>query len=300
MTGESRAYDKAGEKAASHAGGKHGARQYVRGPVSQSTVETSFAIFNRVLYGTFHLASEQHLQRYPMQFDSRSETRSKLGYNDEGRAEVALYSVGRKRLAHWRIRAQRKVTDCVGPRVRVFHMPTLKDYPPKPKSAPRFLPPAYLVALGNMNAYWAYLESATEICIWAMLNLGYQEGTAITAHMGQVTRLQVLTILTDLQFLEYPEAHSHLMEIWKTIDEVRIKRNDLTHAMWKHEKNKMAKEIYALKRSAKGKLKMETTPMTLKLIRDISIEIHWLTAGLQAFVEHAFPHAYTPWERAPS
>lgn len=42
-----------------------------RGDVTTNTVESSFAILKRGLYGTFHNVSEQHLQRYATEFDFR-------------------------------------------------------------------------------------------------------------------------------------------------------------------------------------------------------------------------------------
>lgn len=39
--------------------------------VTTNTVESSFALLKRGLYGTFHHVGEQHLQRYTNEFDCR-------------------------------------------------------------------------------------------------------------------------------------------------------------------------------------------------------------------------------------
>ena len=70
MTDEARVYNKAGREFAEHGVVNHSKKEYARGDVWTNTVESSFAILKRGLYGTFHSVSEQHLQRYANEFDS--------------------------------------------------------------------------------------------------------------------------------------------------------------------------------------------------------------------------------------
>jgi hypothetical protein len=79
--------------------------EYARGDVSTNTVESSFALLKRGLVGTFHSVGEQHLQRYATEFDFRWNTRSKLGFSDTDRTNVALKNIGGKRLTYRRIDA---------------------------------------------------------------------------------------------------------------------------------------------------------------------------------------------------
>jgi len=48
----------------SHESVRHSAKEYVRGDVTTNTVESSFSVVKRGLYGTFHRVSERHLHRY--------------------------------------------------------------------------------------------------------------------------------------------------------------------------------------------------------------------------------------------
>ena len=64
------------------------------------TVESSFAILKRGLYGTFHSVSEQHLQRYATEFDFRWNHRVALGFNDVQRTTAALKGIEGKRLTY--------------------------------------------------------------------------------------------------------------------------------------------------------------------------------------------------------
>ncbi len=102
MSDDTSVYNKAGKEFASHEKVNHSAGEYSRGDVTTNTVESSFAIFKRGLYGTFHSVSEKHLQRYVTEFDFRWNTREKLGFTDTDRAEAALKGIEGKRLMYSR------------------------------------------------------------------------------------------------------------------------------------------------------------------------------------------------------
>jgi hypothetical protein len=69
MTDEAKYYKKTGKHFVSHETVNHKRGEYARGDVISDTAESSFAIFKRGLTGTFHSVSEQHLQRYCVEFD---------------------------------------------------------------------------------------------------------------------------------------------------------------------------------------------------------------------------------------
>ena len=98
MTDEAAVYTKVGREFAEHGVVNHAAGEYARGDVTTNTVESSFAILKRGLYGTFHSVSEKHLQRYATEFDFRWNHRVALGYSDMQRADVTLKGIAGKRL----------------------------------------------------------------------------------------------------------------------------------------------------------------------------------------------------------
>lgn len=100
MTDETRIYNKVGKEFASHEKVNHSAGEYARGDVTTNTVESSFAVLKRGLYGTFHHVSENHLQRYATEFDFRWNYRAKLGFSDADRTVVALKGIAGKRLMY--------------------------------------------------------------------------------------------------------------------------------------------------------------------------------------------------------
>lgn len=100
MTDETSVYDKIGREFAGHHKVNHSAGEYSRGEVTTNTVESSFAILKRGLYGTFHSVSEKHLQRYATEFDFRWNHRAKLGFTDVQRADAMLAGITGKRLMY--------------------------------------------------------------------------------------------------------------------------------------------------------------------------------------------------------
>lgn len=102
MTDEASVYTKIGREFAEHGVVNHRSGEYSRGDVSTNTVESSFAILKRGLYGTYHHVSEHHLQRYANEFDFRWNFRVKLGFSDADRANAALKGIEGKRLTYRR------------------------------------------------------------------------------------------------------------------------------------------------------------------------------------------------------
>ena len=100
MTDGASIYAKVGREFAEHGIVAHSAGEYVRGGVTTNTIESSFAILKRGLYGTFHHVSKQHLQRYATEFDFCWNYRKALGYTDMQRANAALKGIDGKRLMY--------------------------------------------------------------------------------------------------------------------------------------------------------------------------------------------------------
>jgi transposase-like protein len=97
MTDEASAYTLVGREFADHGVVNHISGEYSRGDVTTNTVESSFAILKRGLYGTFHKVSEAHLQRYANEFDFRWNNRKT---DDDTRAAILASQIGGKRLTY--------------------------------------------------------------------------------------------------------------------------------------------------------------------------------------------------------
>jgi hypothetical protein len=72
----------------SHETVDHTKDEYVRGDVYTNTVESSFSLLKRGIYGTFHNVSKRHLHRYCGEFDFRWNTRR---MDDGARSHTVSY-----------------------------------------------------------------------------------------------------------------------------------------------------------------------------------------------------------------
>jgi len=79
---------------------RHGSFEFGRGDVCTNTIEGFFSIFKRGMNGVYQHCSEEHLQRYLVEFDFRYNYREKLGYDDSDRTNAALMAIGGKRLTY--------------------------------------------------------------------------------------------------------------------------------------------------------------------------------------------------------
>ena len=97
MTDTAGGYMALGREFARHEMVDHGADEYVRGDVYTNTVEGTFALLKRGIYGNFHNISEAHLHRYLNEFDFRYSHRK---ISDAERAEALLKGAKGKRLLY--------------------------------------------------------------------------------------------------------------------------------------------------------------------------------------------------------
>jgi transposase-like protein len=78
----------------------HSKYEWKRGDVSTNELEGFFSVLKRGLVGIYQHVDKKHLDRYLAEFDFRQNTRVKLGYNDEQRADIALKGFAGKRLTY--------------------------------------------------------------------------------------------------------------------------------------------------------------------------------------------------------
>ena len=102
MTDEGGQYRYIGKQYASHSTVNHKRDEYVRGDAHVNTAEGYFSILKRGINGVYHAVSEQHLQRYLVEFDFRYSHRKALGYSDMDVTKAALKGIVGKRLTYRR------------------------------------------------------------------------------------------------------------------------------------------------------------------------------------------------------
>lgn len=105
MTDSAQLYKKRLGEFASHDRVDHTKKEYARYEpgrpvIHTNTVEGYFSLFKRGMRGVYQHCSEKHLHRYLAEFDFRYNNRSRLGVEDEDRAERALRGIRGKRLTY--------------------------------------------------------------------------------------------------------------------------------------------------------------------------------------------------------
>jgi transposase-like protein len=78
----------------------HSKFEWTRGDVHTNTLEGFFSVLKRGLVGTYQHVDKKHLNRYLAEFDFRQNTRVVLGFDDVGRAKVAIRGMIGKRLMY--------------------------------------------------------------------------------------------------------------------------------------------------------------------------------------------------------
>ena len=101
-TDEARHYITVGKEFKRHFSVDHSKHEYVRGYAGTNTVEGFFSIFKRGMKGIYQHCSEQHLQRYLVEFDFRYSNRAALKVSDSERRDKALKGIEGKRLTYRR------------------------------------------------------------------------------------------------------------------------------------------------------------------------------------------------------
>ncbi len=87
-------------RAIKHESVDHSKFEWARGDVHTNTLEGFFSVFKRGIIGVYQHVDSKHFDRYLAEFDFRMNTRAKLGFNDQQRAEIALAGVKGKRLTY--------------------------------------------------------------------------------------------------------------------------------------------------------------------------------------------------------
>jgi len=63
-------------------------------------LEDFFGVLKRGIVGVYQHIDSEHLDRYLAEFDFRQNTREKLGFDDQARADLALKGFAGKRLTY--------------------------------------------------------------------------------------------------------------------------------------------------------------------------------------------------------
>jgi len=167
------------------------------------------------------------------------------------------------------------------------------------ETAPPFLSPPHLQAIGNLVAYWAFLESSIEVAIWCFLNLKRERGALITTHMGLITRVDLLREICRQKYIKTPNYCDPLGGLLDQVESLRIERNNIVHFLWHHDPTGEINSATALKTTARVKLRTTLNQRTATEIHSTTNQVWHFTCELQGLLEAMFPHRKLPWPKTP-
>jgi hypothetical protein len=129
----------------------------------------------------------------------------------------------------------------------------------------------HLQAIGLVAVRWAELEWTLSEMIWDLASIGVSTGYAITAHLNERTRIDMLNSICDttLGYTQLThELHAHLKHIR---DHIYPKRNKLLHSSWNFPHPKGYLLTTAV--TARGKVKFSHDKFSLTDINQVVDEI---------------------------
>ncbi|MGE0530925.1 MAG: IS1595 family transposase [Hyphomonadaceae bacterium] len=104
QTDASPLYTAVGKEFAEHDSVRHTMGEYVKyrdgEAIHNNSAESYFSVFKRGMKGVYQHVAEKHLHRYLAEFDYRHNTRTKLGWSDQERADQLIAQVVGKRLTY--------------------------------------------------------------------------------------------------------------------------------------------------------------------------------------------------------
>ncbi len=106
----------------------------------------------------------------------------------------------------------------------------------KPRTSSQdLLDEVQIKCIGLIVAEWALLDAIVSMAIWKFCNLDRERGLSVTADLGSLARIKMLTSLARVHFGAYPEAAGaleELLEITREMEVLNGERNLVVHNIW--------------------------------------------------------------------
>jgi hypothetical protein len=105
----------------------------------------------------------------------------------------------------------------------------------KSSSAQDLLTDFQVRCIGLITAEWALLEVIVSIAIWTACNLDREKGLSVTADLGSLAKIKMLSSLAQVHFGSNPDAAHVLTRLTEITDEMahlNSGRNIVCHSIW--------------------------------------------------------------------
>ena len=148
---------------------------------------------------------------------------------------------------------------------------------------PRNLPPDVLQAVGLITTCCAQTEHVVEDGIAGCLKIDFEYGAAITTHMNNPLRDNVLRAVAEIKINDL-DALDKLDELLDEITKALKLRNTYVHNSLCVDKE--TSELFTVRTDARGRVEMDVIPAIVKEIEAAAIRIYQAGTSLYRFLDH--------------
>jgi hypothetical protein len=135
--------------------------------------------------------------------------------------------------------------------------------------------------IGLVAAEWNYAETIVQLVIWTLAGIDHSRGRIITTHTTTVINADMARTLANELLVDQIVLRDEILDVLKSFDSLRIKRNTIVHAYWVPKSNPEWDDLpeYAFAK-ARGELKVGTHSLDEDFIRVTVGEITGLIGRL--------------------
>jgi hypothetical protein len=140
---------------------------------------------------------------------------------------------------------------------------------------------AYCAAIGLVAMEWSSLENSVHRLLWQLAGLDVNVGRCITQHVAFGTVWDsILAVSAELQLSE--ERQRALQSLQAQCEPLRLKRNEVVHALWgvTQNTNLAQGELTAIVVKARRKLKVEFNNHTVEFMHALAEQIAALSLAI--------------------
>lgn len=92
--------------------------------------------------------------------------------------------------------------------------------------------PAHLMSIGAVSAHWNLLDSAIALLIWEIAPLKQLRAQAVTTHLNEKMRMDILKSLAHEIFPDHPLEIELISQINYIANTLKPKRDKIVHGVW--------------------------------------------------------------------
>lgn len=143
------------------------------------------------------------------------------------------------------------------------------------------LPNDMRIAIGDVTAFWSFLEFQVEQIIHHLLGIGPKQGRIVTTQMNIRPKTEIVTLLMKVNEVD-PKFADEFAAILLEINTLQTERNKVVHGLWARQSQPGFFDHYLLwfRGKPENRILGDARPMTAPDVRAIAAQIDNLNSRL--------------------